>query len=99
MCLALGVAVVCHRREADAPISQSLAVGDDPNQTSAMLFEPHQPVPELLGLTEEQAREWADRNGLQVRVLVEGGVMTLDLTNGRVNLVLVDGVVTEATIF
>jgi hypothetical protein len=79
--------------------SSGASSGKEPEQTLVMPFDFHQPIPELRGLTEAQAREWADRHQLQVRVLVKGGVMTLDLTNGRVNLVLVDGVVTKATIF
>lgn len=86
-------------RSPSADVPTGAGSGREPERTFVLPFDFHQPLPELIGLTEAQAREWADRHQLRVRVLADGGVMTLDLTNGRVNLVLVDGVVTKATIF
>lgn len=45
-----------------------------------------EPAGEFIGLTEQQARDLADRKQLTVRVLSDGAIATADLRADRVNL-------------
>ena len=65
-----------------------------------MMFRPQQTVPQLLNLSEAEARQRADELGLTVRVLRPGSnVITADLRHDRVNLVISLGRVTEAKVY
>ena len=66
----------------------------------AVKYRPHQTVPQLLNLTEAEARERAAELGLIVRVIGPGRkVITADLSHSRVNLLVSLGRVTEAKIY
>ena len=56
-----------------------------------------EPAGAFIGLTEEKARDLADRKNVTVRVLSEGAIATADLRADRVNLSFDGGSVKTAT--
>ena len=65
-----------------------------------MTYRPQQTVPQLLNLTEAEARKRAEQLGLTVRVIGPGrNIITADLSHSRVNLVISLGRVTQAKIY
>lgn len=56
-----------------------------------------EPAGGFIGLSEEEARDLADRKNVTVRVLSEGAIATADLRADRVNLSFDGGSVKTAT--
>jgi hypothetical protein len=83
--------------------------GGDPEGVAELPGEPvcipegtETPAPEYIGLTEEEAVELAEEQGLTVREVGRDGechIITMDLRDDRINLEYVDGIVVGAAIF
>jgi hypothetical protein len=56
------------------------------------------PAAAYLGLTVEEARLLAEREGRPIRVLAPGDLITMEYVEGRVNVTAVDGIAVRATL-
>ena len=80
--------------------STEMPFGAHAGDSLPMKYRPQQTVPQLLNLSEAEARKLAEEMGLTVRVLRPGSnVLTTDLRHDRVNLVISLGRVTAAKVY